>query len=166
MHAENPVGLGPCGVSAQAPIGPPLWLCQASNHKLGPAPWSRGHSRGVSSWHMTTDHCVTASPPVATCQKARGLAASRLRVPPSAGISLPLGLCQVSATVHRGSRFRELVPCVLAAFAGGTGGGLNSMGDLALIRQGPGSARVARMAGWHVAGFADVAAEIRPLGAT
>ena len=45
MHAESPVGLGPCGVSAQVPIGPPLWLCQASNHKLGPAPWSRGHGR-------------------------------------------------------------------------------------------------------------------------
>ena len=39
--AENPVGLGPCGVSVQAHIGPPRLLSQASDHKLGPAPWSR-----------------------------------------------------------------------------------------------------------------------------
>ena len=136
--------------------------------QVGPspvAPWAR--SRGVSSWHVTAAGRIVGlhlcHGVVTAVQTARGLAASRLRLPPSAAISLPPWLCQVSA---RRGRVGTLVECVGASFAVGSGGGLNSMGDPALNRQGPGSARAARMAGWHGAGFADVAAEIRPLGAT
>ena len=140
--------------------------------QVGPSPvvpWARSPAcQGVSSWHVTATgriaglhlcHCVTAM------QTALGLAASRLRLPPSAAISLPPWLCQVSADKHRRGGVGQLVECVGASFAGGSGGGLNSMGDPALNRQGPGSARAARMAGWHGAGFADGAAEMRPGGA-
>ena len=143
--------------------------------QVGPCPvvpWAR--SPGVSSWHVTAAgrivglhlcHCVTAM------QTARGLAASRLRLPPSAAISLPPWLCQVSTDKHRRGRtllvspppVGDLLDCVGAAHAVGRGGCL-ILGDSALKRQGPGSARAARMAGWSGAGFADGAAEISSRG--